>query len=415
MNAAYIPSIYRILAAVGFVTLFPIFFLYHLAISQGVVGPVLGGLFGPATAVFLPISLLMVIYFSARYDLRHREPVFVLFLLFVSWVLIWILLNIFGDPNNLGHEQNLQITLFWVVMFSIGLYLPTDSQVLASALVVLWATLTVLSILFVDTSTLMTESAGGQSSTYQGLARSVLITSFFVVASVRKAPLRWLVSGVSIVSLFLIGARAELYGFLGSYALIELVINRRSFAARLGFFLAVLAIALVIMSNFEVLRASRQLEIFDISGSTSWQARSYLQDFAVMQILDNPFLGVYAGHWFLGEGDYAHNILSVWVSFGVLGFILYSLLCLVGLTTSIRALIREPSSTLARVAALANSTVFLLVIVSQPVFWEVPGIAWGLALSASIERRLRESRMREAKPHLGVTPQPGRSPVALLD
>ena len=79
------------------------------------------------------------------------------------------------------------------------------------------------------------------------------------------------------------------------------------------------------------------------------------------------------------------------MSLGFPGFILYTTICVVALVASLRALIASPDSRLARMAVMVSFATLLLIIASQPVFWEVPGLAWGFALAASVEHRKRRS------------------------
>lgn len=274
---------------------------------------------------------------------------------------------------------------------SIGIFLPVYSDRFKVVIVLLWAGVIFLSVSLVDASMLMTAGTAEESATYQGLARSLLITSFFVVACIRQPQIRWMFAGVSVASLFLIGARAELYGFIGAYTIFEFTLNRNSRASQVAFAIALFVAAIIVANNFEYLSVSRQFEVFNLSDSTSWQARQYLQRFAISQIESDPILGVYAGHLMLGKGEYAHNALSAWVSLGLPGFMLYILLCAVSLLASLKALVAGPNSRLARMAVMVSVATVLLIIASQPVFWEVPGLAWGLALAASAEHRRRVS------------------------
>jgi hypothetical protein len=116
-----------------------------------------------------------------------------------------------------------------------------------------------------------------------------------------------------------------------------------------------------------------------------------MTDRAWEQIVASPIFGLYGGHWLFGSGDYAHNALSAWVSLGLVGFILYVGLCVVGTVASVQGLIALPFSGTAQMATLLNVSSLLLIILAKPVFWEMPAFAWGLAAAAAVELRLRRS------------------------
>jgi O-antigen ligase len=145
----------------------------------------------------------------------------------------------------------------------------------------------------------------------------------------------------------------------------------------------------VAAANLEVLQVSRQLEILDLSESSSWVVREYFQQQALGQISDSPILGVYGGHWIFGEGNYSHNALSAWVSLGLPGFLIYMALCIVSAMASVRALMRRPTSRYAQLATLVSIPTLFLVVLAKPVFWELPPLAWATAVIALVEYYLK--------------------------
>ncbi|MDZ3831673.1 MAG: hypothetical protein U0S50_07635 [Sphingopyxis sp.] len=388
---SYYRKFLYVVSAIAFTILFPLFFFYHFSIANGYIAPIFGGLFGPATVFFLPFLILSLFNFLRQPEIVEEKLIVFLFFGLVSWSIFWIALHAFFYPDDPAHQGLIQTCVFWISAFSIGVFFPIYSDRMKIFVALLWAGIVFLSVGFVDAAMLMTEGTSEESATYQGLARSLMITSFFVLSCMRQTGIRWAFAGISILSLFLIGARSELYGFIGAYTVFEFVLNRNSIISRAGFAVALFVIVAVVANNFEYLSVSRQFEVFNLSDSASWQARQYFQTFAIFQIKSNPIFGVYGGHFVLGEGDYAHNALSAWVSLGLPGFLLYVFLCAVGSVSSLRCLIGNPSSRLARMAAMVNFATALLIIASQAVFWEVPGLAWGLALAALVERRRRRN------------------------
>ncbi|QHC50212.1 hypothetical protein EKK97_12285 [Billgrantia tianxiuensis] len=147
----------------------------------------------------------------------------------------------------------------------------------------------------------------------------------------------------------------------------------------------VAALIALVVSQFEALAGSRQLQILDLSGTSSWLARQNLGQRAVEQILENPLLGRFGGHISSAEvtGGYAHSMLSAWVNYGLLGFVLY-----LGLTVSAffgaayRMLVVGDRAAGWVFAFSINFVCLLLIVLAKPVFWPLPALGWGAYANA---------------------------------
>lgn len=372
----------------AFLVLFPLFFVYHYGAAQAWFPLLLGGLFGPATIVFLAPLLFGAAVLINRQPLFVRaggSPVFVALLL---WSFLWLFGHVVVDPSSPAHAQLLATLVTWMALFSLGILLPLNSRLFTRLSWISWGLIASMCLFGAQSASLMITSGIEGTATYQGLARSMAVTSCFVVATASRLWLRIAVALLSVVSLFVIGARSELYGFIGAYLAVEFLLNRKSLGGRLSLIAALSLVALLVTTNLDVLSSSRQLQVLRLTESSSWMARDQLNDVAIQQILRNPFSGAYGGHWTFGSGgDYAHNALSAWVSLGLIGFALYVGLGLLSGLASLRALTTTPTSRVARMSALMNVSTLLLIVLAKPMFWVVPPLAWGLAVLASVERR----------------------------
>ncbi len=378
-----------VIGAVVFWVVFPGFYFYHFMISQGLANPLLGGLFGPALVAAFPFLIWAAVVAFRRQGRVGFPAILSLFIWLVAWASLWMAINFAARPQDPAHEQLATTLLLWVPLFMLSMVIPLYSDGFRNVLWISWIVILALAVSAVDASLLMAVGTVEEAASYQGLARSLMVTSSLLVASTDRKVMRWALAGVSIFGLFLIGARSELYGFLVAYVFTEFLLNKRSVFGR-GLFVGLLALgAALVARNLNILGSSRQLEILDLSESTSWLAREYMQQVALSQIVDNPILGAYGGHWVSGEGDYAHNALSVWVSLGLPGFVLYCALCVAATLAAVRALLRSPMSRVAQLATLMNVSTVLLVVLAKPLFWEMAAFAWGLGMMAALEQRGR--------------------------
>ena len=142
-------------------------------------------------------------------------------------------------------------------------------------------------------------------------------------------------------------------------------------------------------------RLSRQFEVLDIPSSKSWAGRLALQGKALEQIAENPLMGKFGGHILTEDtgkfakghaGRYAHNALSAWVTYGLVGFLIYVSLTLYGFLISTRQLvIKRLDTPIWTFAFMVNFVCLLLIIISKSVYWPLPALGWGILAKGLID------------------------------
>ncbi len=374
----------------AFMVLFPIFFLYHYGAAQAMYGLFLGGMFGQAVLVLIGPLLFAAVAMISRNPRIIQSSGALLFSGLFAWSLIWLGINYAISPEHPGHEELATTLVLWAALMCLGFLIPLRSRPFIMLLRAVWASMIVVAFASIDVAQLrfLATSAEGVAS-YSQMARSMFIVSAVMVATSPNIRIRVPAAVLSVIALFLIGARSELYGFVAGYALVEFLINRDSAFGRAMLALSVIGGLGAIAANLEILQASRQLEILNLSESSSWIARDYIQQQAWGQILESPIFGIYAGHFVFGEGNYAHNALSAWVSLGLPGFAIYLALCVISAWVSTQALMRSPKNSYAQLATLLSIPVLILVIIAKPVYWELPPLAWALAIVAGSQHQGR--------------------------
>jgi hypothetical protein len=133
----------------------------------------------------------------------------------------------------------------------------------------------------------------------------------------------------------MIGARSEFAAFIAALLTVPLTWKTKASYLYLTVVVGIYFFVSHLTDVSAVLELSRVGEVVRISESTSFQARAELSADALDTIKRSPLMGDYASYAIAtSAGAYAHNVLSVWVDLGIIGFVLYLFLLIVPLTHS---------------------------------------------------------------------------------
>ena len=217
------PNIPQTVAIISFFLLFPGYLFYHQSIAVGLIPPFAAGLFGYVSLGTL-LAILVLLSCNMNWLKKIAGNRYVQWVLvFLCYTSVWTMahyLFLGGDYITKASVQSLETVIFWSCLFLIGLLLPLESRTLRwTFFISLVAILGYLLYFFASTDNTMynahrlygnTEDV----STYQGFARSVLITLLLLMAVFRSFPARafFILGGVFI--LFLLISRSDFYAFL---------------------------------------------------------------------------------------------------------------------------------------------------------------------------------------------------------
>ncbi|MGR2736919.1 hypothetical protein ACUY1T_00545 [Billgrantia sp. Q4P2] len=387
-------------SAIGFFVLFPGFILYHTLVAMGLIPAFLGGLFGVVSVVMFVIYCALLP--SQLYALLASTRGYALVtLVFFAYVLLWAAANyglVGGGVMRAALIQTIETLVLWMVLFVMGYRVPLTSPRLVRAFWIAFVLIAGYLLFHVATTgewmffarRMIEAEAGENVSTYQGYARSALVLLLFLIAVSQRAVVRAGLIVLGAFVMFMLGARSELYAFLG-LSLVLLTLWAGLSVKYLLTLLAVIAVLIaLVVSQFESLAGSRQLQVFDLSGTSSWLARQNLGQRAVEQILANPLLGRFGGH--IGStgltGSYAHSMLSAWVNYGLLGFALYvGLTAIAFLGSTYRMFACGDRAAWWVFAFSTNFVCLLLMVLAKPVFWPLPALGWGAFANALVAAR----------------------------
>lgn len=306
----------------AFMSLFPGFFFYNYLLGTGKIRAFLGGFFTPVSLLFaLPIAFLYVRQIMRdRNRVSRTELYFGVFLAFFAAV---VAVNAANGANMLIVIAHVQAILFMVnafIMFKMINFAQPEFRYPA-----ILCLLGMSAIIFASSTNgmfrmdaLAMAKDPDSLSTYQGFARSYLVTFLTVIAYTRALPVRAVLYAVGAAALFLNTARSEFVALLFAIPIIEFYFSRQ----KLVFILVLASLAALISANLDLLVAqlpnNRILELLDLSQSNSATLRHHMMTHAMQTVSAYPIFGDYASYT---PGHYAHNIFSAWVDLGMFGFV----------------------------------------------------------------------------------------------
>lgn len=308
----------------------PGYFIYHYLVAWGWIPPVLVGYSTPICFLTLPLLLVK----HAQHRLADGLPPPLVeqalraFLAFYALVVIWQI----GTRN---HLDNVDAHATAIAQF-VGLYLLARhtplkalNRPLLIGLMVVMSAMIVHNAMSGGLIEALLEDVNTRESliTYQGYAFAYSVTMAWAVALLAdKAPLRGLIYLLSLVALFLNGARSELVAAMVSVILLESWITRSKWRALFAAALVAAMAAAVFLTFESELIDYRAIAIFtDYSEDLSVQDRAGMLRAGLASIDAHPLTGAFGSYQ---TGEYIHNFLSAWVDLGFVGFVGFVLLSL---------------------------------------------------------------------------------------
>jgi len=373
--------------------LFPIFFFYNAALALGFSQRFLGGGFVyPAITLGLPLIFLQILSVLRRQT--KIVIVDIMFLVMIIYMLIWASVNyFFGDGYQRDYplyQETLQNVFVWSVVYTAFRNLSFNSKFMKIILPALLAGMLVISFLNISGEMFnAAQLASGEVrvATYQGFARSAFVTALLLLSASRG----WRLSAyviITLVLLFILGARSEFAGFFVAGGLIVLARERakRSVLVWMPLFLALFVYILLATDVLE--GGSRIINLLDLKADASAQMRLVFQAHALKTISSHWLLGGYGSELELGElGDYAHNALSAWVSYGLIGFLMFTGMNMAAMFSSARATFMESLSYSRPSTAFflgVSGFCVLSMVASKVVYDPIFAVAWGSYASSKL-------------------------------
>lgn len=312
----------QVVANAAFLALFPGFFFYHTLLGTGSISAFLGGYFSPVSLLFVvPLVSILLRHYLRRP--RYIATVALHYATFLAYFLIVIACNTASGANRAIVANHLLCILFMINAFI--LFSVIDFSSMAFRLVALASLAGMSSIAFSYSvngvfylGALGIAKDTDSLATYQGFARSYLMTFLPLIAFTRGLLLRLALYVLATATLFLNTARSEFVALLFIIPIIEFYFSRHKLLFVLASALICTGLNVYLDQLTAALPDNRILELLDLSHSTSANKRHHLSMHAMQTIMAHPLLGDYASY---APGYYSHNILSAWVDLGLFGFL----------------------------------------------------------------------------------------------
>jgi len=311
----------QLVASAAFLALFPGFFYYHTLLGTGTTGAFLGGYFSPVSLIFvLPLSAILFRYYKRKPN--HVSSAEISYAFFLLYFLIIVVCNFIAGANRAIVANHLLCILFMINAFTIFTVIDFSSPGFRISALAALAGMSTIAFTYSVNGVFYLGALGiakdvDSLATYQGFARSYLVTFLPVIAFTRSLLVRLILYCVAVATLFVNTARSEFAALLFAIPIIEFYFSRHKMLFLLFAMLTTVWLNLYMTQVMAALPDSRILELLDLSHSTSANKRHHLNVHAIQTVLAHPFLGDYASY---APGNYAHNIMSAWVDLGLFGF-----------------------------------------------------------------------------------------------
>lgn len=298
----------------------------------------------------LCVSVFFLLYVSTLKFNKKEIIIDVIVLIIWLYISFVIFLNkdtygIAGKEFVSALDQHKGFLINFLFYYVLGKSLYIDDKVISVRVYILFYFFLILAMLIsfdVNKFVLLSISEDSiYTGSYLQIGDFLSILSLIFLAYIRSEKLQYLLIILSGLMLYLVGSRGALYAFLLTITIYIIYDFRNMINIRKvllifilsSFFLLCVGVFSDIYSDFN-LKDSRMLSIlFSYDDDYSANARNILLSQGLEDIMNNFFWGDFSGqlkHYGDDQGTrwggYIHSILSYWRQFGLIPFILFSLL-----------------------------------------------------------------------------------------
>ena len=379
-------------AELGFFLLFAGYVLYQYSVVVGWLSTSSSGYFA-GVAIFF--SILGLIHIASRISVRGVSVPFIemLFYTYLLYLTIFSIISgifISGQTHgSVAFYEALGTILIWIAVYFVGANLRPVVQDISFFYV---AQIVLLLGCFANamfhqgfplgpfiTFSSLSEN-GAEGATYQGIGRAILVMTILLVSYFKRFTLQFAIIMSGLLILTTLGSRSHLFALASLLVLHFCLTGLR----RLKLYQTVLCFCLIVAFGFltkDFFLDTRAAEIFDLAESSSWRARQDILETSLRIVSDSPIFGDFGYHLRESAG-YAHNLLSAWTEFGILGILFFLALMISAVCVSgYRVIISQKHHGIWLFAFHINVVALFLAITTEPIFASVfPALGWGLTV-----------------------------------
>ncbi|MEO6352537.1 MAG: hypothetical protein ABIO64_05620, partial [Burkholderiaceae bacterium] len=214
----------------AFLLLFPGFFFYQTLLGLGLISAFLGGYFSIISlTIIFPIIFFYYIEIKFVKDYFSKNDLY--FFIFLAYFFLVIIINFSFGANTEIVKTHLLSVIYLINIFIIFKIIDLNDKILK---IISITSLMIMSVIIFYFSTdgafnlaLLEESKNQVSvATYQGFARSYLLTFVLTIIFIRSITTRVLIYCIAVPALFLNSARSEFVAMLFLIPIIEIYYSK---------------------------------------------------------------------------------------------------------------------------------------------------------------------------------------------
>ncbi|MCO4172181.1 hypothetical protein K8D10_10340 [Aeromonas veronii] len=356
------------IASLGIAIYFPFFFFYNWIIASEIISPLPIGYF----SLLVPVILLLYALNWALYRNEFlRYDVVALLFLFQQLSMMFISVFKYYGSTALGeYSTDMLIWVFSGCLLNLGLFYigrslstPQSKLWFISLLCIFFVSIYnvgVSNVFHIDTHSALS----GKVASYQSMGSSIMITGIMLFAF-SKSYISYLIFFLSLVSLFINGARTELFLYFIGVLTCLFVRSERKTNGIISVFLLLFVSISIGVAYYVSNPTSRIFEFIVENTSSSGSARYEMFIYSVDVIFSDVcklLIGDYGSYYLVnGPGSYPHNLFSAWHNFGIMGFFSYVLILLLCLNLCINNSNRKNSFYVFAVSLLVVVSIAFLI------------------------------------------------------
>jgi hypothetical protein len=353
------------------------FYVYSLLVFYGMPAYLRGFLVIGAS---ICIPILALPYFKVLLHPASRRMIDVIMWLMLAYFLAWMLAIDAQSSSPVEFNGYLGTIISWTMLFMLGRLVPFCGEGLSRLALIVFVMLFVLTLANTENGAFIPAQSPTTYATYQAYAVVLSIVTFVLLYKTKDDILFMMIAVTAIISFAILGSRSELVAMVFSSFIIANLRRISAAAIALQIFAAsILYGAYILLTSKGWNRLANMVEE-GAESTLSARADAFVR--AMDTILIHPFSGDFGSYV---AGLYAHNLLSVWVDFGIIGIGLYALLLVVslfGLLFCVPSPLKDRKNVV--VIALWAFCALLLVLTKSGSYFVVPFVMGLIATHISI-------------------------------
>lgn len=309
------------IALFAMLALFPGSFFYQVSVGTGLIPAFAGGYFGvTCAALFAILATRYAFRTLATFNIQIFDALYLGFIIYFATVAAFHAFVI-GNSEFLAWHFGSIIQCATVYLIFKGMTQHSNTSRNILWLSVAGMTACIFYLMEGGVFSIRDIAVDKENiSSYQGFALAYLLSSIIAIANTKGRAFRIMAYPVLAYALYVNGARSEFAAFLIFIVLFEVCKSNIKVLSVLAAMSAIAAVSALLYTGAINLPENRVTRLLNLSEDNSAVVRNQISEAGFSKILESPLLGSYGNY---EQGYYIHNILSVWLDLGLLGFIYF--------------------------------------------------------------------------------------------